>query len=247
MKMVPERLYLYNLNTGEPISDYYIDNSINLQATNANKIIYGGLLELDSNNKPWRYKFRITNHINNIIKNDSINTSLALISGANISNLVSENIKDGDNRFISGDIFSGDKIDKNGSLGFYHTSILVIEEGNKQEFLGWMLPGFNKFSTSRTFFSWLSPKKKYTLDANMHGEERAYVMTGEYEKVLPMDIYPSHLIKSIMVEDIELMEQLGIYEVAPEDFALCEFVCTSKINVQQIVRDGLDLVYKECM
>ena len=88
MKMVPERLYLYNLNTGEPISDYYNDNSINLQATNANKIIYGGLLELDSNNKPWRYKFRITNHINNIIKNDSINTSLALISGANISNLI---------------------------------------------------------------------------------------------------------------------------------------------------------------
>ena len=167
------------------------------------------------------------------------------ISGANVSNLVLDNVKDGNNRFISGDIFSGDKIDENGSLGFYHTSVLVIEEGNKQEFLGWMLPGFNKFSTSRTFFSWLSPNKKYTLDANMHGEERAYVMTGEYEKVLPMDIYPSHLIKSIMVEDIELMEQLGIYEVAPEDFALCEFVCTSKINVQQIIRDGLDLLIKE--
>ena len=88
IKMLPERLYLYNFNTGEPISDYYNDNSINLQATNANKIVYGGLLELDSNNKPWRYKFRITNHINNIIKNDSVNTSLALISGANISNLV---------------------------------------------------------------------------------------------------------------------------------------------------------------
>ncbi len=167
------------------------------------------------------------------------------ISGANISNLVSNNIKDGFNRFISGDIFSGDKIDENGSLGFYHTSIIVIEEGNKQEFLGWMLPGLNKFSTSRTFFSWLNPNKKYSLDANMHGEERAYVMTGEYEKVLPMDIYPAHLIKSIMVEDIELMEQLGIYEVAPEDFALCEFVCTSKINVQQIIREGLDLLKKE--
>ena len=167
------------------------------------------------------------------------------VSGANIANLILDNVKDGDNRFISGDIFSGDKIDKNGSLGFYHTSVLVIEEGNKQEFLGWMLPGFNKFSTSRTFFSWLSPNKKYTLNANMHGEERAYVMTGEYEKVLPMDIYPSHLIKSIMVEDIELMEQLGIYEVAPEDFALCEFVCTSKINVQQIIRNGLDLLIKE--
>ena len=88
LKMVPERLYLYNLNSGEPITDYYNDTSINLQATNANKIIYGGLLELDSNNMPWRYKFRITNHINNLIKNDSVNRPLALISGANISNLV---------------------------------------------------------------------------------------------------------------------------------------------------------------
>jgi Na+-transporting NADH:ubiquinone oxidoreductase subunit A len=91
----------------------------------------------------------------------------------------------------------------------------------------------------------LTPSKKYTLNANMHGEERAYVMTGEYEKVLPMDIFPAHLIKACMIEDIELMENLGIYEVSPEDFALCEFVCTSKIEVQTIIRNALELVRKE--
>ena len=89
------------------------------------------------------------------------------------------------------------------------------------------------------------PTKKYDLNANLNGEERAYVMTGEYEKVLPMDIYPTHLIKAIMIEDIELMENLGIYEVSAEDFALCEFVCTSKIEVQKLIRHGLDLVRKE--
>ena len=107
------------------------------------------------------------------------------------------------------------------------------------------MPGLNKFSASKTFLSWLSPSKRYALNTNMHGEERAYVMTGEYEKVLPMDIYPNHLIKAIMIEDIELMENLGIYEVASEDFALCEFICTSKIEVQSIIQHGLDLVRKE--
>jgi Na+-transporting NADH:ubiquinone oxidoreductase subunit A len=92
------------------------------------------------------------------------------------------------------------------------------------------------------------PKSKvYNIDTNLNGEERAFVVSGQYEKVFPFDIYPVHLIKSIITNDIEKMESLGIYEVAPEDFALCEFVCTSKINVQDIVRDGLDLVYKECM
>ena len=168
-----------------------------------------------------------------------------LVSGATIDNLLIDNIKDGNNRFISGDVLTGNKINANGALGFYDTSITVIEEGNRQEFLGWILPGFNKFSASRSFFSWLQPKKKYDLNANMHGEERAYVVSGQYEKVLPMDIFPTQLIKSIMIEDIELMENLGIYEVAPEDFALCEFVCTSKIEVQTLLRYGLDLVRKE--
>jgi len=167
------------------------------------------------------------------------------IAGASISNLLTDNLNDGNNRIISGDILTGRHIDSDGTLGFYHTTITVIEEGKQQEFLGWMMPGLDKFSASKTFLSWLSPSKKYTLNANMHGEERAYVMTGEYEKVLPMDIYPTQLIKAIMIEDIELMENLGIYEVSPEDFALCEFVCTSKIEAQSIIRHGLDLIRKE--
>ena len=98
---------------------------------------------------------------------------------------------------------------------------------------------------SKTFLL-AEPSKKYNLDTNYHGEERAYVITDNYEKVLPMDVFPMQLIKACMIEDIELMENLGIYEVSPEDFALCEFICTSKIEVQQIIREGLDLIKKEC-
>ncbi len=168
-----------------------------------------------------------------------------VIAGVSVTNLLSNNIKDGDNRVISGDVLTGTKIGIDGNLGFYDTTLTVIPEGNKQEFLGWILPGFHKFSFSKTFFSWLNPNKKFIIDSNMHGEERAYVVSGVYEKVLPMDIFPLQLIKAIMIEDIELMEQLGIYEVSPEDFALCEFVCTSKVEVQSIIRHGLDLVRKE--
>ena len=167
------------------------------------------------------------------------------IAGAQINNLLFENTKEGKIRVISGDILSGTQINTDGCLGFYDTQLTVLPEGDEAEFLGWLLPGLHKFSASRTFLSWLFPSKKYNLDTNMHGEERAYVMTGEYEKVLPMDIYPTHLIKSIMIEDVDLMENLGIYEVSPEDLALCEFVCTSKIEVQSIIRQGLDLVRKE--
>ena len=168
------------------------------------------------------------------------------MQGASISSLTEKNIKEGDNRFISGNVLTGTKISKNGNLGFYHNEISVIPEGKEQDFLGWLLPGLNKYSLSRTFFSWLNPKKKYSISANMNGEERAYVVTGQYEEVLPMDLHPQHLIKAIMIGDIELMENLGIYEVAEEDFALCEFACTSKMPVQEILRDGLELVRKEC-
>jgi Na+-transporting NADH:ubiquinone oxidoreductase subunit A len=121
----------------------------------------------------------------------------------------------------------------------------VIPEGNDYEFFGWALPGFNKFSVSRSYFSWLTPNKKYRLHTNLNGGHRAFVMSGEYESVLPMDIYPVHLLKAILVEDIDLMENLGIYEVAEEDFALCEVVCTSKTPVQSLLRKGLDLMRKE--
>ena len=100
----------------------------------------------------------------------------------------------------------------------------------------------SKFSLSRTFFSWLTPGKEYALNSNMNGESRAYVVTGQYEQVLPMDIYPVQMLKSIMIGDVEQLENLGIYEVAEEDFALCEYVCTSKVEVQYLIRKGLDMV-----
>ena len=168
-----------------------------------------------------------------------------IISGSCVANLISNNVEQDNNRVICGDVLSGTKIKKDGYLGFYDTQLTVIKEGNEQEFIGWALPGIDKFSMSKSYFSWLFPTRKYNIDTNMRGEERAYVVTGQYEKVLPMDIYPQQLVKAIMIEDIDLMEKLGLYEVGPEDFALCEFVCTSKIEVQSIIRHGLDLLRKE--
>lgn len=169
------------------------------------------------------------------------------IAGANIKNLLNENTLIGDNnRFISGDVLTGEKIEEGGNIGFYDSQLTVIEEGNQQEFLGWIAPNLDKFSLSKSYFSWLMPSKKYSLNTNYNGEERAYVVTGQYEKVLPMDIYPIQLIKACLIEDIDSMEQLGIYEISPEDVALCEFVCTSKMEVQSIIREGLDLIKKEC-
>ena len=134
-----------------------------------------------------------------------------------MNNIIEENY-----RIISGNVFTGTKISLEGYIGFYDTELTVISEGNKPEFLGWLLPGFEKFSNSRAYFSWLFPSRRYNLNTNMHGEERAYVVTGEYENVLPMNIYPLQLIKAIMVGDIDAMEKLGIYEVSCEDFALCD-------------------------
>lgn len=172
------------------------------------------------------------------------------IIGSSIKNIVTDNIKDGNVRYISGNVLTGDKIEAEGTLGFYHSQITVIPEGDEPKFMltkGWMGPGFGKFSVNRSYFSWLTPNKKRALDTNLNGEVRAFVVTGEMEKVFPFDILPMHLIKSVMYNDLDLMESLGIYEVAPEDFALCEFVCTSKIEIQSVIRDGLDEVQRECM
>ncbi len=168
-----------------------------------------------------------------------------LAIGSSVKNILKDNLSEGNNRIISGNVLTGTKISAGGYLGYYDAQITVIPEGNEPEFMGWLAPGFDKLSVSRTFFSWLTPNKKYKLNSNMHGEERAYVVTGQYETVLPMKIYPVQLIKAIMIEDLELMEGLGIYEVSEEDFALCEFVCTSKIEVQKIIRKGLNLMLKE--
>lgn len=172
------------------------------------------------------------------------------IIGSAVKNIIADGqLKEIDgkriNRIISGNVLTGRQIASDGYLGFYDSQITVIPEGNEPEFMGWLAPGFNKFSLSRTFFSWLTPNKKHDLNTNLHGEERPFVVTGEYEKVFPMDIYPVQLLKSILIEDIELMENLGIYEVVEEDFALCEFVCTSKIESQDIIRRGLEIIRKE--
>lgn len=168
-----------------------------------------------------------------------------IISGASIKNIITDNVQSGNPRYISGNILTGKQIPADGFVGYYDSLVSVLPEGDQFEFLGWAMPGFNKYSTSRSFFSWMSSGKEYTLNTNLNGGERAFVVTGQYEKVVPMDIYPVQLLKAILVEDIDLMEKLGIYEVVEEDFALCEFVCTSKINVQEILRKGLDLMIKE--
>ncbi len=167
------------------------------------------------------------------------------LTGSSIKNIIAANIREGKPRFISGNVLTGIKISKNEFLGYYDSMITVIPEGDYYEFLGWALPGLDKFSTSRTYFSWLMPGKEYRLDTNYHGGERAFVMSGEYNKVVPMDILPVQLLKAILADDIDAMEQLGIYEVIEEDFALCEFVCTSKIESQEILRKGLNLMIKE--
>ncbi len=167
------------------------------------------------------------------------------VLGANISEIIKDKVDEG-GRYISGNPLTGTQIEADGHLGFYDYQLSVITEGGKDRFFGWMpYLGFNGFSLSRTSFSFLSPNKVRDLDTNKNGEERAFVMTGEYEKVFPMDIYPVYLVKSMLIKDIDLMENLGVYEVAPEDFALCEYACTSKIETQKIVREALDLVRKE--
>lgn len=168
------------------------------------------------------------------------------ILGAAISPYIKDNLNTSGNiRLISGNVLTGSQISDDGYLGFYHSQLTAIPEGDEYEFMGWAAPGFGKYSVSRSFFSWMCPKKEYRLNANMHGGKRAIVVSGEYEKVLPMDIMAEQLFKAILVEDIDKMEQLGIYELAEEDVALCEFVCTSKMNLQKILRDGIDLMIKE--
>lgn len=167
------------------------------------------------------------------------------ILGACIEGMVKGNVSEGLNRYISGNVLTGKQIEKEGFVGYYDSMVTVIPEGNYHEFFGWIMPGFTKFSFSSTFPAKLMPKKKYRVDTNLHGGHRAFVMTGKFEKVFPFDIYPMQLIKAIMVEDIDLMEQLGIYEIDEEDFALCEVIDTSKTEIQAIVRQGLDLMRKE--
>ena len=169
------------------------------------------------------------------------------ISGCTIKSLVNGKVLGQEHiRIISGNVLTGTKVNMDGYLGAYDNQITVIPEGDEtHEFLGFAMPRFNQFSASHSYFSWLGTSKEYVIDARIKGGKRAMIMSNEYDKVFPMDIYPEYLLKAIIAFDIDKMENLGIYEVAPEDFALCEFVDTSKIELQKIVRDGLNLLYKE--
>lgn len=155
--------------------------------------------------------------------------------------------QEGNVRYVSGDVLTGENVGADGYLGYFDSQVTLLEEGDYYELLGWLKPlRLKKFSFSHLYWSWLAGKKKtYKLDTNTNGGPRAFVVSDVYGKVLPMDIYPVYLLKACLAKDIEKMENLGIYEVIEEDFALCEFVCPSKIEIQKIISDGIDLMLKE--
>ena len=170
-----------------------------------------------------------------------------MLVGEELSTLLSNSYDASKNvRIINGNVLTGKPTTKEGFLGSHTSEITVIPEGSDaDEMLGWILPRFKQFSVSRSYFSWLCGKKSYALDARVKGGERHMIMSGEYDKVLPMDIYGEYLIKAIIAGDIDRQEALGIYEVSPEDFALAEFVDSSKLELQRIVREGLNILRKE--
>ncbi|AKP51363.1 Na(+)-translocating NADH-quinone reductase subunit A [Cyclobacterium amurskyense] len=164
--------------------------------------------------------------------------------GSCVDSYVAGNTKSNNLRVVSGNVLTGEKINSDGYLGFYQHQLTIIPEGDYYEFLGWMKPTADKLSFHKALglLSFLFPKKEYALDSNERGEPRAFVQTGVFEKVTPMDIYPVYLLKAIMAEDFDEMEELGIYEVVEEDLALCEFVDVSKHPVQQLIRKGIELI-----
>lgn len=168
-----------------------------------------------------------------------------LQAGALLTNVFADNVnKDKELRFISGNVLTGKRVSRNGFLGAFDRQLTVIPEGNEtHEFAGWIMPRFHDFSVNHSYFSWLIDMfkgREYVIDARLKGGKRNLIMSNEYDRLFPMDILPEYLIKAILINDIDRMEQLGIYEVAPEDFALCEFACSSKQELQNIVRTGLD-------
>ena len=173
-----------------------------------------------------------------------------LIIGAELKSVLSSvDLEEGSElRYINGDVLSGKTVEPDGYVGFYNNNISVLKEGNNYKLFGW-IPFINNSVPSiyRSSFGWLNSSNPKDYDTNLNGEERAFVVTGEMEKVFPMDIYPMQLVKECMIGDIEKMERLGIYEVAPEDFALIDYASSSKIEAQTIVRNGLDYLIKETL
>ena len=170
------------------------------------------------------------------------------IAGNSITDIVKGNLKKTSYplRYVSGNLLTGIQISENGFLTPYASQISVIDDGGEtHELFGWAMPRLNKFSASNMFFTKLLPRKKFKYDARLLGGPRAIIMSGEWDKVFPMDILPEQLIKAMIAKNIDRMENLGAYEVAPEDFALCEFVDTSKLPLQAIVREALDFLKNE--
>ncbi|MEM9547502.1 MAG: Na(+)-translocating NADH-quinone reductase subunit A [Bacteroidota bacterium] len=165
--------------------------------------------------------------------------------GANIGDLVANNLSHEKNRIIAGNVYTGKETSSEGFLGYTDNQITVIKEGDHYEAFGWLLPIKPRPSISGTFPNFLFPDFEFEGETNTHGEKRAFVVTGQYESVLPMDVYPQHLMKAIMAGDFERMEGLGINELTEEDLALCEFVCTSKMPLQQILREGLEMMREQ--
>ena len=161
------------------------------------------------------------------------------VYGADLSALLKDEMASDKKRVISGSVLSGNKLDKFPVLGFHDRQITVVDEGGKREFIGWLLPGFRKWSLSHTYLSWLTPKRTYKVNTSLHGGRRAVMLTDVYDKVFPLDLMPLQLLKACEIKDIEQMEALGIYEVDDEDFALCELVCPSKKEWQRIVREAM--------
>ena len=201
---------------------------------------------------PHYYRIKAGACLAEIIKGQLLNSDYPKIDTNNAAK---------ENRIISGDILSGTQIAADGFLGAYDDLVSILPEGDYYDFMGWLMPGLRKFSFSRTFLSGFMPKstfkplgmnlprfeKLWKFDTNTHGDERPLVFTGNFERVFPFDIYPTQLIKACIIGDIELMENLGIYEVEPEDFALCEFIDTSKTDIQAIIREALEKLRKEAV
>jgi Na+-transporting NADH:ubiquinone oxidoreductase subunit A len=166
-------------------------------------------------------------------------------AGANVGELIKGNLKQDNVRYISGDVLSGEQKSPNSYLNFYDDQLTVIKEGDYYEMFGWLLPLSPRPTISNTFPNFLFPQVKFEGDTNTHGEKRAFVVTNAYEQVMPMDVYPQQIMKSILVNDIERMEGLGILELVEEDVALCEFVCVSKQPLQQILRQGLETMREQ--
>jgi len=180
-----------------------------------------------------------------------------VLVGSPIS-IFADKIEPGDLRYISGDVLSGKKISAESVFGLYQSSLTVIPESEERHFMGWAMPGFTDYSFSRTFissaFNFIFGRKLFTqiigkplcrLNTNTHGGERAMVLTGYYDRVMPMNILVDYLVRAVLAKDTDEAIQLGILETAPEDFALCDFICPSKTEVQAIIREGLELIEEE--